>query len=402
VATSEQSAFPSNIHDYHVLNNFDICNVELNNNNTIAIDFNRNTIKKTVVKPEICSLDGYTYWTEKEIMEQKDSIKRAIKERIQFDSSVRLKGLDEQTNELLELDNLILLGCGTSFNSALIGKQYLQELCDFNSVQVIDGADFTLNDINKSGKTGLILISQSGETKDLHRCIKMGREKDIKLIGVINVVDSLIAREVDCGVYLKAGREIAVASTKSFTSQVIVLILIAIWFSKNIDKRKRAIDEIFVMINEIETTLNYNIGEIKFTENMFILGKGKGEFVAREGSLKIKEITYIHSEAYSGSSLKHGPFALLSDKFTVILIILSDEHYQKMCNVFEEIRSRDCNIIVITDVKDFDHSSKIIVPRTMGYFHAAIILQRIALYISLKKGINPDIPRNLAKVVTVE
>ena len=134
-----------------------------------------------------------------------------------------------------------MLGCGTSYFAGLLGVNYLKDLCSFNTVQIFDGAEFTNKDIPKIGKTALILLSQSGETKDLHRCIKIGKDHDLFLIGVINVVDSMISRETNCGCYLNAGREVGVASTKSFTSQCIVLSLISIWFSQiqNINKLKR-------------------------------------------------------------------------------------------------------------------------------------------------------------------
>ena len=133
------------------------------------------------------------------------------------------------------IKNLILLGCGTSYFAGMCGKKYFKDLCIFNTIQVIDGAEFELNDIPKKGKTALVLLSQSGETKDLHRCLEMCKVTDVITIGVVNVVDSLIAREVDCGCYLNAGREVAVASTKSFTSQTIILSMIAIWFAQNKD-----------------------------------------------------------------------------------------------------------------------------------------------------------------------
>ena len=240
----------------------------------------------------------------------------------------------------MDIDNLIILGCGTSYNSGMIGVNYFKELCHFNTVQIFDGAEFNYNDIPYYGKTGLILISQSGETKDLHRCVHLAKNRDLFTIGIVNVVDSLIAREVNCGCYLNAGREVGVASTKSFTSQVILLNMIAIWFAqhKNINYQLRIkyIEDLHNLQHDIRKCIQSSLETVPsllslFTHpSCFLLGKHSGESIAREGALKIKEISYIHAEGYSTSSLKHGPFALLGENFPVILISPEDEHYPKI------------------------------------------------------------------------
>jgi glucosamine--fructose-6-phosphate aminotransferase (isomerizing) len=282
---------------------------------------------------------------------------------------------------------------------------YLKELCNFNNVLLFDGAEFELHDIPKNGNTAFILISQSGETKDLHRCLQIANENNIFTIGVINVVDSLIAREVNCGCYLNAGREVGVASTKAFTSQCLLLSLISIWFAQinniNINKRKILIDDLRKLPNQIEELLeNQKVKDfIHYFNNKhstFILGKGKSEAVAHEGALKIKEISYIHAESYSSSSLKHGPFALLEDKFPVILINPNDRYYYKSNNAKQEILSRNANIIVIGE------NIKTPINKSYQEILDIIILQLFAYYLSINKGINPDMPKNLAKVVTVE
>ena len=188
-------------------------------------------------------LQPFLHWTLKEIKQQSDTILLATNNggRIMSESEVRLGGLEQYKNDLSKLENLIILGCGTSYYAGLIGINFFKNLSVFNTVQIFDGADFSSHDIPKNGKTGLLLLSQSGETKDLHRCIKIGRDFDLLIISIVNVVGSMIARESDCGVYLNAGKEVGVASTKSFTSQVIVLLLMSIWFaqSKNLHFEKR-------------------------------------------------------------------------------------------------------------------------------------------------------------------
>jgi glucosamine--fructose-6-phosphate aminotransferase (isomerizing) len=309
------------------------------------------------------------------------------------------------------------LGCGTSYFAGLYGMYYFKQLCNFNTIQVFDGADFDEHDIPKVGTTALILISQSGETKDLHRCIEISKTNDIRTIGIINVVDSLIAREVDCGVYCNAGKEVGVASTKAFTSQVTCLSMVAMWFSAlhNINhiKRERMIQDLHNLSNDIQMTIEICREKIEFIaknflyNNMFLLGKGTDEFIAKEGSLKIKEISYIHSEGYSASSLKHGPFALLDEKFPVIIFNLDQVHRYKILNCYEEVSSRNSPILLITNDNSVVNKIKcdsILIPENKSYSSllGIIPIQLLAYFLSINRNINPDKPKNLAKVVTVE
>jgi glucosamine--fructose-6-phosphate aminotransferase (isomerizing) len=284
-------------------------------------------------------------------------------------------------------------------------------------VQTLDGAELNDYDIPKIGNTAFILISQSGETKDLHRCIEIAKKNNIITIGIINVVDSLIAREVDCGIYCNAGKEVGVASTKAFTSQVVCLSMAAIWFAKlqNVNEKKRIkmISDLRNLSNDIKITLDCCSEVIKgisqkiTASNMFLLGKGSDECVAKEGSLKIKEISYIHSEGYSSSSLKHGPFALLDENFPVIILNLDQTQKSKTINCYQEVTARNAPIIFITNNENITLENKcdiIFVPENKTYASllGIIPIQILAYHLSLNKGINPDKPKNLAKVVTVE
>jgi glucosamine--fructose-6-phosphate aminotransferase (isomerizing) len=428
MAVSEQSAFDEKISKYIILNNYDICIIQKKEKSITMTTAKEYTFKNTQTNCGNSSLDlkMFPHWTLKEIYEQQESVLRAISfgGRLQSNNSVKLGGLDTNKEMLKKIDNLILLGCGTSYNAGMCGLHYFKELCKFNCVSLIDGADFTINDIPRNGKTALILLSQSGETKDLHRCIAIAKKHHIFMIGVINTVDSLIAREVDCGCYLNAGKEVAVASTKSFTSQCILLSMIAIWFSKihntnqiynlNDELRNSYISDLINLSNDVKLLLE---DLEKRTENVlptlinakscFVLGKGICESIAKEGSLKIKEISYMHSEGYSTSSLKHGPFALLDETFPVILIAPKDEHLSKNLNAYSEIKSRYAPIIVITnnDIKEFDNITNVLyIPYNKSFNNilSSIVLQMIAYKLSVSKGINPDMPKNLAKVVTVE
>ena len=366
--------------------------------------------------------EPYNTWLEKEIREQVYSSLRAINlgGRL-LENTVKLGGLERCRNKLIDIENIILLGCGTSLHASLLGQYYFKKLTNFNIVQVFDGAEFQENDIPKLGKTAFILLSQSGETKDLYRVIEIGKKNNIILIGVINVVDSMIAREVDCGCYLNAGREVSVASTKSFTSQVIVLVMIAIWFSQihqtHVNLREKHIRDMRKLNLDIEKTIDISFSKLDelleiFSSDVrgcFILGKGKGESIAKEGALKIKEVSYIHAEGYSSSSLKHGPFALLDEKMPVIMLGSSNmeerENYKKILNCYEEVRARNSPIIFITNDKEsIKNINKLIIPSNSSYQELliSILLQIMALKLAQRKNINPDRPRNLAKVVTVE
>lgn len=421
MVTSEQSGFCNAFSKYIVLNNQDICILHYNEEEDIVHIQTKDSYqeKSALQNQNALSPFPYAHWTLKEIKEQVDSTLRAISMggRLLSNDEVKLGGLEEKKKELLELDNMILLGCGTSYHAGMIGVQYMKEIADFNVVQLYDGAEFGEEDIPKKGKTGLLLLSQSGETKDLHRCIDIAHAHNLYMIGVVNVVDSLIAREVHCGCYLNAGREVAVASTKAYTSQVIILAMIALWFaqSKNIheEKRMKMIQDLRRLYLDVEKTIDMSLDTIKKDivplfknrASCFLLGKGKCESIAREGALKIKEISYIHAEGYSTSSLKHGPFALLDKDFPVVLIGPNDKYYEKTENAYEEIKSRHANIIMITNkMQDEERPNVIQITnnKTFQELLCVIPLQILSYYLSLDKGLNPDMPRNLAKVVTVE
>ena len=422
---SEQSAFNNQVQDYFVLDNHDICHLYYDNDTVGTIKCDTRHIyqpKRLAFQQNTFTPAPYKHFMEKEIMEQVDASLRAISlgGRVLSNDCVKLGGLEIHQTQLMDVDHLILLGCGTSYNAGLLGMEYFKELSDFTSVQLFDGADFDAKDIPHNGITGLLMLSQSGETKDLHRCIQIGRSNNLFLIGVVNVVDSLIAREVDCGVYLNAGREVGVASTKSFTSQVIVLSLIAVWFAQkrdvNANKRRQYVRDLRNIHVNMERVLsncyqkmNEYVDFFRDFPNCFLLGKGRGHAIALEGALKIKEIAYIHAEGYSASSLKHGPLALLIKDFPVILLHTHPEHASKIHNVYRELKSRDAKILYITceDSVDFldDNDLLISLHCNLNIFAdvlSILPLQLLSYYVALANDFNPDMPRNLAKVVTVE
>lgn len=420
--SSERTAFGNNIKKYIVLNNNDLIEITKNEQFSYSKNIHNYSLQnQTNVNVELTPGE-YPHWMLKEITEQSETVVRSINNggRILNNTTVKLGGLDNNIEKLLNADHLIILGCGTSYHAGLWAIDIFKQFEIFNTIAIYDGAEFHEKDIPRNGTTIAILLSQSGETKDLHRCIQILAEKNICTIGVVNVVDSYIARETLCGVYLNAGREVAVASTKSFTSQCIVLSLIAVWFSQNkntfLEKRKRIIEDIYNLEFQIKNIFNANnINKIKTvvsiicksnmnSNSLFILGKGSEEAIAKEGALKLKEVAYIHAEGYSSSALKHGPFGLITDGLPIILLDIHEFHREKNNNVFQEISARQSKVIKITDLHDLHDSNSLIIDKnkTFGGLLANIYIQLVSYYYAVEKGYNPDFPRNLAKVVTVE
>jgi len=418
IISSEKAALNNYVNNYFILNSNDICIIEDNSNNIVINTRNKYIYKENKNQTNLLSPEPYKYWIEREINEQYESSLRAISlgGRLLNNSEVILGGLEINKKFLKTVENLVIIGCGTSFHSGMLSKYYFNDLCNFNSVSIIDGGEFDINDISKKEITAIILLSQSGETKDIYDCLKIAQENNIFTIGIVNTVDSMIARETNCGCYINAGREMSVASTKSFTNQVIVLSMVAIWFSQihdiNENKREKYIKYLRQLPYDIKDILENvkiddKIIDLLDKKNIFILGKEKGEALSKEASLKIKEISYIHAEGYSSSALKHGPFALLEKNMPVILLLLKNKFYAKNYSCYEEIISRESPVLIINnyDIERCDTYEHVIsIPYNEVYNEllAIIPLQIIAYKLSIKHNINPDKPRNLAKCVTTD
>jgi glucosamine--fructose-6-phosphate aminotransferase (isomerizing) len=411
---SESIAFGNNIEKYVVLENHDIVEISCSNTGTITYSNNIHTYPvQTKLLVEIETKPAqYAYWMEKEIMEQSAVAIRAMnnKGRVTKNGKIKLGGLENKHDELMEIKHLIILGCGTSYHAGLWACHLFKKTGVFDTVSVYDGAEFCEKDVPKRGKVAAIFLSQSGETKDLHRCIEIAKSRDILKIGVVNVVDSMIARETDCGVYLNAGREVAVASTKSFTNQCVVLAMISAWFSQLHDFSNNRLQDLYNLPFHLQNALNRLTTVAEYIEGwdekstIFLLGKGQQEAIAKEGSLKIKEIAYIHAEGYSSSALKHGAIALIDEGLPIILLDIGDEWRDKNQNAYAEIVARGADVLIISDIIHKDYNKVLTVDHnpTFGGVIANVYLQWISYLLALKKGNHPDYPRNLAKVVTVE
>jgi len=419
MVASEQSGFCKYIDNYVCLNNNDLIALEINGGSITMENMKRYKLRDITIEDIESAPDPYPHWTIKEIIDQYNSSLRALGMggRI-VNNRIKLGGLEPFEKYLKQLDHLIILGCGTSYNAGLYSLNIFKKISNFCTVSIFDGAEFTESDIPKLGKTGTILISQSGETKDLYGCIDLAKKNSMFMIGVVNVVDSLIAREVNCGVYLNAGREVGVAATKSFTSQVIVLHLIAMYFAQIrninyqldniIDAMKKLPFDIKNTINNIRTKkYDLQIAKYLFDYNhCFILGKGPAQAIAKEGALKIKELCYIHAQGYSSSSLRHGTFALIEEGTPVIYIIPNDDNYQKNINTAAEVKSRLGYNIGISNLElsstNFDMVIQIEKNSLFSDLLTVLSLQLIAYELAILKGNDVDKPKNLSKTITID
>ena len=361
----------------------------------------------------------FPHWTIREIMEQPLAISKSLNygARLYMDGA-KLGGLDENKDEMLQIQNLLISACGTSYFASLYGAKIMQSIGAFNTITVEDASE-VYRDTFPASHAGLLVLSQSGETKDVHNALRLAEDLGVRSFSVVNVVRSLIARTTGCGVYLNAGREVGVAATKSFTCQVTVLTLIALWFSSHrpyamkFHQRRRHLVE---SLHRLHTTIGMTLNRVRDdciiaarsllnAPRCFILGKGLAEPIAKEGALKIKEITYLHTEGYPAGALKHGPFSLIDDHVPIILIILEDANRNLMETTLSQVHGRQAHTIVITDITDFTANCHqiIYIPSNgaLTALLAVIPLQLIAYELALLKNINPDKPRNLAKTVTV-
>ena len=347
----------------------------------------------------------------KEIFEQPEVIENAIRGRIKENKIKLTLNIDFE-----KIQKIFLTACGTSWHSALIGKHLIEKIAKI-PVEVDYASEFRYRDPLINENDLVIVISQSGETADTFAAIKEAKTKKAKTLGIVNVVGSTISREVDSGIYLHAGPEIGVASTKAFTSQIATLTLLALYIrqEKGLELDQRILEELKKIPEKINQVLeNSNkIKEIakKFenSNNFLYFGRGINFPVALEGALKLKEISYIHAEGYPAAEMKHGPIALIDKQMPVVFLATKSELSQKILSNIEEVKARGGRIIGIVNKDNFEISKfvdyLIEVPETIEELSPiinTIALQLLAYYIADLKKLDVDKPRNLAKSVTVE
>ncbi|MCK4236772.1 MAG: glutamine--fructose-6-phosphate transaminase (isomerizing) [Candidatus Krumholzibacteria bacterium] len=368
---------------------------------------------------EMIEKGGFKHFMLKEIFEQPETIKNATRGRlVSATGDARLGGLNMTEKELRDIRRMVLIGCGTSWHAALIGEYMIEEITRI-PVEVEYASEFRYrNPIMEEG-TLVCAISQSGETVDTLAALREAEKRGANCMGICNVVGSTIARESQRGVYIHAGPEIGVASTKAFTSQITVLSLLALVLGRmrtiSSAEGQIAVQGLQALPEQVSRILQSNdaieaIAEIYCHHNNFLyLGRGANYPVALEGALKLKEISYVHAEGYPAAEMKHGPIALIDEKMPVVFICPRDNAYQKIVGNINEVKARKGKIIAITDegnkeiMEMADHV--IYIPKTLDYLYpilAVIPLQLMAYHIAVLRGCNVDQPRNLAKSVTVE
>ena len=362
---------------------------------------------------------GFSHFMLKEIFEQPESLHNVFRGRLdQERATVKLGGLELTDSELLAIRSIKLLGCGTSWHAALVGKYLFEQLARIPA-EVDYSSEFRYRDPILSKDTLIIVVSQSGETADTLAAVEEAKKKEAKVLGICNVVGSSIARECGRGVYLHAGPEIGVASTKAFTSQLVVLTLLAILLARARGMSRR---EGLIALNAIEALpslakrilkKNEEIKEIadliwKY-QNFLYIGRNYQFPIALEGALKLKEISYIHAEGIPAAELKHGPIALIDENMPTVVLATESHVLDKVKSNVAEIRARKGKIIsVVTEAnREMDELSdfKFSVPPVPHYLTpvlSTIPLQLLAYHIAVLRGCNVDKPRNLAKSVTVE
>ena len=362
---------------------------------------------------------GYEHFMLKEIHEQPESIRNSFRGRLLMpEGIVKLGGLERVLDKLYAAERIIITACGTSWHAALAGKYMIEQLTRI-PVEVDYASEFRYRDpiIRKSDV--VIVISQSGETADTLAALREAKSKGATVIGIVNVVGSSIARATDAGVYIHAGPEIGVASTKAFTSQITVLSLIALLLARHRglpqEQLKLLAEDLFSLPEKVECIMRQSenirfIAErFKHVQNFLYLGRGSNFPTALEGALKLKEISYIHAEGYPAAEMKHGPIALIDANMPVVFVVPKDAIYEKILSNMQEVRARRGIIIAVANEDDTEIDKLadyvIRVPRTFSYFGPivnSIPLQLLAYHMAVARGCNVDQPRNLAKSVTVE
>ena len=405
--------------DFYLLNDYEFAVLSRDNVEFYDIDLNK------IIKPiksidwDISSADknGYEDYMLKEIYEQPNSVRETIGSRLPENEPCNFDDLNFSKEFLSKINKIYIVACGTAMHAGLSGKSSIEKLCNI-PVTVDIASEFRYRDPILDKNTLCIYISQSGETADTIAALKLAKSKGAITLAISNVIGSSITREADYCIYTHAGPEIAVASTKAYTSQVVLLNILAVYFaevleSTSIFELKSIKSEILALPSKIEIALKSSGRIENFAKNIyqekdvFFLGRGVDYNTALEGSLKLKEISYIHSEAYAAGELKHGPIALIENGITVISIITDKNLVEKTISNIQEVITRGAKTLVITnqELPSNNIDTVITVPDTnvlLSPILSIVPLQLLSYFISKEKGLDVDKPRNLAKSVTVE
>ena len=415
--SSDIPAILSFTKDFYLLNDMEFAYIS--RNDILFFDENLTKINKETknITWDAGSVekDGYEDFMLKEIHEQPKSIRETIGARLTPNSNVSLHDLNFSKKYLESINKIFIVACGTAMHAGLTAKTLFETLCEI-PVEVEAASEFRYRNPIINENTFCIFISQSGETADTIAALKLAKSKNAKTLAICNVIGSSITREADYTIYTHAGPEIAVASTKAYTSQIVLSAILAIHFAeklnRNIEKAEELKNDILELPSKIEETLKNSeqiqnfAKQIYKEKDVFFIGRGSDYTVALEASLKLKEISYIHSEAYPSGELKHGPIALIENGITVISVLTNSLLVEKSISNIQEVITRGAKTFIVTN-QELNHSFDEIVhiPTTnpiIAPILSIIPLQLLAYYISKEKGLDVDKPRNLAKSVTVE
>ena len=416
--SSDIPAILSYTKDFYLLDDNEI--VELTKDNVTFYDKDLNRIDKPIKSIEwgaaSAEKDGYEDFMLKEINEQPNAIRETIGAKLD-NGHIEIEDLNFTKEYLESLNKIYIVACGTAMHAGLVAKTIFERLCKI-PVEVDIASEFRYRDPIVNEKTLAIYISQSGETADTIAALKLAKSKGAKTLAISNVIGSSITREADYSIYTHAGPEIAVASTKAYTSQVVLLSVLGLYFAEkletaDLEKIKELKKDILRLPSQVEEILK-DLEEVKEfakkvykEKDMFFLGRGTDYAVSLEGSLKLKEISYIHSEAYASGELKHGPIALIENGITVVATMTDKRLVEKSISNVQEVVTRGAKVLLITseDIKNDGFDTIIKIPKTNPFISpilSVIPMQVLSYYISKEKGLDVDKPRNLAKSVTVE
>ena len=405
--------------DFYLLDDYEFALIEKNSikfYNSDLVEHSKE-IKNIEWDSSAAEKNGYEDYMLKEIFEQPTAIRETIGSRLKLGEPCNFSDINITKEYLSTINKIFIIACGTAMHAGLTGKKFIENLCNI-PVEVDIASEFRYRNPIIDEKTLCIFISQSGETADTIAALKLSKSKGAKTLAVSNVIGSSITREADYTIYTHAGPEIAVASTKAYTSQVVLLGILAIYFaeilestdSETLENLKK---DIFDLPKKIETSLKTSDEVKKYAKkiskekDVFFIGRGSDYNVALEGSLKLKEISYIHSEAYASGELKHGPIALIEKGITVISILTDKNLLEKSISNIEEVITRGAKTFIVTnqDIENSNFDNVVKIEDTnplLSPILSVIPLQLLAYYISKDKGLDVDKPRNLAKSVTVE
>lgn len=361
---------------------------------------------------------GYDHFLLKEIMEQATTLHNTLSGRIDPEQGkMHLGGPNLTAKEMRDINHIVIVGCGTAYYAGLLASYYMEQLVPDLTTEVVVASEYRYRSFRLPKNSVALIVSQSGETADTLACLREIKKRGVKTLGIVNVIGSTIAREVDGGTYVHAGPEISVASTKAFTAQVVTMVMfagmLAEYHGGNVELIAKITKELSILPKEIEKTLKNYHDDIKALAKKYYkyndalyLGRDTAYPIALEGALKLKEISYIHAEGYASGELKHGPIALVDETFFEVFDILDNWLFDKSIGGLHEVRARGGKAIVFTnskaeieadDIIRIDSKIKILTPLLLN-----TLQQLFAYYVAVNRGNDVDQPRNLAKSVTVE